>query len=144
MTKMIDFKILKHKAEERKKYYESKGLPKSEIYTIIAKELEVYRSMVYYRLDEEAKEKKRLKYLVRKREYKTVKDFPKKVNLETKLKEIPLSYRSFRIFKKSDIKTIGELIQKTPEDLLRYHGFGMKSLGEIKRLLVRYDMKLKS
>ncbi|MGC9070631.1 MAG: DNA-directed RNA polymerase subunit alpha [Elusimicrobiales bacterium] len=48
---------------------------------------------------------------------------------------LELSQRAINGLKKADIKTIGELVSKTEEDLLAIKNFGEKSLDEIKEKL---------
>lgn len=49
--------------------------------------------------------------------------------------EIELSVRSANCLNSADIKTVGELVQKTEADMLKYRNFGKKSLTEIKEKL---------
>ena len=43
--------------------------------------------------------------------------------------------RSYNCLKNANIQTIGELIQKTENDMLKTKNFGRKSLNEIKEIL---------
>jgi DNA-directed RNA polymerase subunit alpha len=43
--------------------------------------------------------------------------------------------RSANCLREAKIHTIGELVQKTPQELLKYRNFGKKSLAEIDELL---------
>jgi DNA-directed RNA polymerase subunit alpha len=43
--------------------------------------------------------------------------------------------RSYNCLKYANIQTIGELIQKTEQEMLRTKNFGRKSLSEIKEIL---------
>ncbi|MBI5234678.1 MAG: DNA-directed RNA polymerase subunit alpha [Deltaproteobacteria bacterium] len=49
--------------------------------------------------------------------------------------EMELSVRSANCLKNADIKYIGEMVQKTEQEMLRTKNFGRKSLNEIKELL---------
>lgn len=59
--------------------------------------------------------------------------------LYTKLKmpvsELELSVRSANCLKEAKIRTIGELVQKTEAELLKYRNFGKKSLAEIQEII---------
>jgi DNA-directed RNA polymerase subunit alpha len=58
------------------------------------------------------------------------------------VEELELSVRSYNCLKKAEIKTIGELIQKTDSEMLRTKNFGRKSLNEIKELLSEMGLSL--
>jgi DNA-directed RNA polymerase subunit alpha len=49
--------------------------------------------------------------------------------------ELELSVRSANCLKNADIKYIGEMVQKTEQEMLKTKNFGRKSLNEIKELL---------
>ncbi len=55
--------------------------------------------------------------------------------LKTPIAELELSVRAANCLREAKIHTIGELIQKTPQELLKYRNFGKKSLQEIDELL---------
>jgi len=55
--------------------------------------------------------------------------------LQRNVSELELSVRAANCLKAADIKTIGDLVQKTESEMLKYHNFGKKSLQEIKELL---------
>ena len=55
--------------------------------------------------------------------------------LKTPIAELELSVRSANCLREATIKTIGDLVQKTPQELLKYRNFGKKSLVEIEELL---------
>lgn len=67
-------------------------------------------------------------------------------NLLKNVEELELSVRSANCLKNADIKTIGELVQKTEGEMLRTKNFGRKSLNEIKEVLstmgLSFGMKL--
>ena len=46
-----------------------------------------------------------------------------------------LSVRSYNCLKNANIRTIGELVQKTEAEMLKTKNFGRKSLNEIKEIL---------
>jgi DNA-directed RNA polymerase subunit alpha len=62
--------------------------------------------------------------------------------LDTKIEELELSVRSYNCLKGADIKTIGELIRKTEDDLNKARNFGKKSLQEIVEKLKEWNLSL--
>jgi DNA-directed RNA polymerase subunit alpha len=56
-------------------------------------------------------------------------------NLYKTVDELELSVRSANCLKNADIKYIGEMVQKTDQEMLRTKNFGRKSLNEIKEIL---------
>lgn len=56
-------------------------------------------------------------------------------NLFRMVDEMELSVRSANCLKNADIKYIGELVQKTEQEMLKTKNFGRKSLNEIKEIL---------
>ena len=55
--------------------------------------------------------------------------------LKIPVSELELSVRSANCLKEAQIKTIGDLIQKTESEMLKYRNFGKKSLQEIIEIL---------
>ena len=55
--------------------------------------------------------------------------------LKTPIGELELSVRSANCLREAQIHTIGELVGKSPQELLKYRNFGKKSLSEIEELL---------
>ena len=55
--------------------------------------------------------------------------------LKTPISELELSVRSANCLREAKIHTIGELVDKSPAELLKYRNFGKKSLAEIEELL---------
>ena len=55
--------------------------------------------------------------------------------LRTPISELELSVRSANCLREAKIATIGDLVDKTPQELLKYRNFGKKSLAEIDELL---------
>ncbi|HUV37057.1 MAG TPA: DNA-directed RNA polymerase subunit alpha [Patescibacteria group bacterium] len=51
--------------------------------------------------------------------------------LNRSVEELELSVRSSNCLKAANLKTLGELVQKTEADMLKYRNFGRKSLKEI-------------
>lgn len=56
-------------------------------------------------------------------------------NLLKNVDELELSVRASNCLKNANIKTIGELVQKTEYEMLKTKNFGRKSLNEIKEIL---------
>ncbi|PIQ84522.1 MAG: DNA-directed RNA polymerase subunit alpha [Candidatus Omnitrophica bacterium CG11_big_fil_rev_8_21_14_0_20_63_9] len=55
--------------------------------------------------------------------------------LKTPIAELELSVRSANCLREAKIHTISELVEKSPQELLKYRNFGKKSLAEIEELL---------
>jgi DNA-directed RNA polymerase subunit alpha len=58
------------------------------------------------------------------------------------VEELELSVRSSNCLKAANIKTLGELVQKTEADMLKYRNFGRKSLKEIVEILEGMGLSL--
>jgi DNA-directed RNA polymerase subunit alpha len=56
--------------------------------------------------------------------------------------EMELSVRSYNCLKNANIRTIGELVQKTEAEMLKTKNFGRKSLNEIKEILANMGLSL--
>ena len=56
------------------------------------------------------------------------------------VEELELSVRSSNCLKASNIKTLGELVQKTEGEMIKFRNFGRKSLNEISEILARHEM----
>ncbi len=56
--------------------------------------------------------------------------------------EMELSVRSYNCLKNANIRTIGELVQKTEGEMLKTKNFGRKSLNEIKEILTTMGLSL--
>ncbi len=63
-------------------------------------------------------------------------------NLYRSVDELELSVRSANCLKNADIKYIGELVQKTEQEILMTKNFGRKSLNEIKEILSVMGLRL--
>ena len=63
-------------------------------------------------------------------------------NLFRTVEELELSVRSANCLKNADIKYIGELVQKSENEMLRTKNFGRKSLTEIKEMLTEMGLCL--
>ena len=62
--------------------------------------------------------------------------------LKTSISELELSVRSANCLREAKIKTIGDLVEKSPQELLKYRNFGKKSLAEIDELLHSMGLQL--
>lgn len=56
--------------------------------------------------------------------------------------ELELSVRAYNCLKNANIHTIGELVQRSEQDMLRTKNFGRKSLAEIKGILAGMNLTL--
>lgn len=63
--------------------------------------------------------------------------------LETTIEELELSVRSSNCLKRAGINDVGELVEKTEDDLMNVRNLGKKSLQEIKDKLDELDLSLK-
>jgi len=63
-------------------------------------------------------------------------------NLYRSVDELELSVRSANYLKNADIKYIGELVQKSEQEILMTKNFGRKSLNEIKEILSCMGLRL--
>jgi DNA-directed RNA polymerase subunit alpha len=63
-------------------------------------------------------------------------------NLNRSVEELELSVRSYNCLKNANIQTIGELIQKSENEMLKTKNFGRKSLNEIKEILATMGLSL--
>ncbi|OGL40584.1 MAG: DNA-directed RNA polymerase subunit alpha [Candidatus Schekmanbacteria bacterium RBG_16_38_11] len=63
-------------------------------------------------------------------------------NLMKSVDDLELSVRSQNCLKNVNIKTIGELVQKTEAEMLKTKNFGRKSLNEIKEILTSMGLTL--
>jgi len=55
--------------------------------------------------------------------------------LDKSVEELELSVRSSNCLRAAEIKTIGDLVQKSEPEMLKYRNFGRKSLKEIQDIL---------
>ncbi len=62
--------------------------------------------------------------------------------LDKPVEDLELSVRSANCLKNADIHFIGDLAQKTDQEMLKTKNFGRKSLNEIKALLSEMDLTL--
>ncbi|MFC1887700.1 DNA-directed RNA polymerase subunit alpha [Candidatus Cloacimonadota bacterium] len=62
--------------------------------------------------------------------------------LDTNVNELELSVRCSNCLSAAKIDTIGELVEKSENEMLKYRNFGKKSLEEINALLEKYELSL--
>jgi len=60
------------------------------------------------------------------------------------VEELDLSVRSYNCLKRAGINTVGELVQKTVEDMLKVRNLGKKSMLEVEQKLASLDLSLKN
>jgi len=63
--------------------------------------------------------------------------------LEKKIEELDLSVRSYNSLKRANIHTVGELTQKTEEEMMRIRNMGRKSLKEVIQKLHEIGLDLR-
>ncbi len=64
--------------------------------------------------------------------------------LEQPIEELELSVRSYNCLKRAGINTIGELVRKDEEDIMKVRNLGKKSLQEVKDKLKAVGLSLRS
>jgi DNA-directed RNA polymerase subunit alpha len=69
-------------------------------------------------------------------------DVPLNENLFRAVDDLELSVRSANCLQNADIKYIGELVQRTEQEMLKTKNFGRKSLNEIKEILHEMGLSL--
>ena len=69
-------------------------------------------------------------------------DEPLNENLFRSVEELELSVRSANCLQNANITLIGELVQRTEQDMLKTKNFGRKSLKEIKEILTHMGLSL--
>lgn len=62
--------------------------------------------------------------------------------LEMTIEELDLSVRSFNCLKRAGINTVGDLTNKSPEDMMKVRNLGKKSFEEVKSKLVSLGLDL--
>ncbi len=63
--------------------------------------------------------------------------------LEYRIEDIDFSVRTYNCLKKAGINTLGDLVEKTADELLAIRNFGQRSLEEVIQKLAQFDLKLK-
>ena len=63
--------------------------------------------------------------------------------LATPIEELDFTVRSYNCLKREGVTTVGELVERTEEDLLEIRNFGQKSIDEVKAKLEELGLGLK-
>ena len=63
--------------------------------------------------------------------------------LDMSIEELDLSVRSYNCLKRAGINTVGELIMKTEEDMMKVRNLGKKSLEEVDEKLASLGLSLR-
>jgi len=63
--------------------------------------------------------------------------------LDMNIEELELSVRSFNCLKRAGINTVGELIQRSPDDMMKIRNLGKKSLEEVEAKLAEHELALR-
>jgi DNA-directed RNA polymerase subunit alpha len=67
---------------------------------------------------------------------------PSSPNLLLPIEDMDLSVRSYNCLKREGVATVGELVDKTEQDLLDIRNFGQKSIEEVKQKLAEMGLSL--
>jgi DNA-directed RNA polymerase subunit alpha len=67
---------------------------------------------------------------------------PSSPNLMLSIDDLDLSVRSYNCLKREGVTTVGELVQKSEQDLLDIRNFGQKSIEEVKQKLAELGLSL--
>jgi DNA-directed RNA polymerase subunit alpha len=62
---------------------------------------------------------------------------------EMSIEDLDLSVRAFNCLKRANINTVGQLIQMTPEDMMKVRNLGQKSMEEIESKLDQLGLSLR-
>ena len=60
--------------------------------------------------------------------------------LNKTIEELEFSVRSFNCLKRAGINTVGDLVNKSPEEMMRVRNLGKKSLEEVISKLAEYGL----
>ncbi|HEY8487066.1 MAG TPA: DNA-directed RNA polymerase subunit alpha [Limnochordales bacterium] len=74
---------------------------------------------------------------------RTPEDLERQRLLERPIEDLGLSVRSYNCLKRAGIDTIGELIRKTEEDMMKVRNLGKKSLQEVKEKLAELGLSFR-
>ncbi|MBR2890807.1 MAG: DNA-directed RNA polymerase subunit alpha [Bacilli bacterium] len=69
---------------------------------------------------------------------------PANKKLDQKIEDLDLSVRSYNCLKRANINTVGELTQKTEEEMMKVRNLGRKSLKEVVQKLNEIGLSLKN
>ena len=71
-------------------------------------------------------------------------DTPEGGLLDMTIDELELSVRSYNCLKRAGINTVGELCNKTPDDMMKVRNLGRKSLEEVLAKLQELGLGLRT
>ena len=71
------------------------------------------------------------------------KKIKKEINLEKSIDYLELSVRSYNCLKRANINTVGQLTQKSEDDMMKVRNLGKKSLDEVKLKLAELGLGLR-
>jgi DNA-directed RNA polymerase subunit alpha len=71
------------------------------------------------------------------------KDTGRSVSMDMPIDELELSVRSSNCLHREGIKSLGQLLEKTEEELLAMRNFGQRSIDEVKEKLTGLGLELK-
>ena len=101
----------------------------------LASKFLVSHFMVIQNLNEYIQERE---YMIQKEEKVT------NSKLDMKIEDLDLSVRSYNCLKRANINTVGELTQKTEEEMMKVRNLGRKSLKEVVQKLREIGLDLKN
>ena len=67
----------------------------------------------------------------------------KEINLEKSIDDLELSVRSYNCLKRANIHTVGQLTEKSEDDMMKVRNLGKKSLDEVKLKLTELGLGLR-
>ncbi len=67
----------------------------------------------------------------------------RKPELEYRIEDLDFSVRTYNCLKKEQINTLGELVERTEDDLMAIRNFGKRSLSEVIEKLAQFDLHLR-
>jgi DNA-directed RNA polymerase subunit alpha len=67
---------------------------------------------------------------------------PSSPNLQLPIEDMDLSVRSYNCLKREGVSSVGELVQKSEQDLLDIRNFGQKSIDEVRAKLAEMGLSL--
>lgn len=62
---------------------------------------------------------------------------------EVSIAELDLAPRSYRCLTRANMRTVGQLLERSASDLMKIRNFGASSLRDVRKALLRYDLSLK-
>ena len=66
------------------------------------------------------------------------------MHIDRPLADMNVSVRARKCMARLGINTLGQLVQRTPDELLSSRNFGVTSLNEIRAKLADFDLKLRN